>query len=501
MKFSYACMTLTLLMAATRAGAAELPRGWVLSPSGDERAAEPQAEPTDELTREIEGALGASARSMDAVGFASAGRVSANRASVPWHLEAFTTEIGVSASGKIGVLSVKATPAVQVYWRKKPQTTGREEAELVDEAAAPADIDASIDGAVALARGEGFQGDEGALRARLREFASEAESGLRAAEAGLPGGWWVSGFRLDLSVDASGVVNVVTVGGDVRLRLEWKRLEASRRTGESMAAPRSAWALGLAEVSRVLAEELARAEEESEIPTGLTATSLRVGVGMNAKGSVGVVKAGGTALAHLNFSRDPSRSGIGNAPVSGAVLSLLLNPAIHPDAIQVPRERFRKGLAKAFRMSGYFAERALRSESTRWGLWQVKTGLDLSVGGDIGVVAASGLVSMEIAMQNRAWGKKREGEAVAARAVEPLRVERSDALAAFVSEALSRDSVMESVACDRGADEDWRLLSLLLRLRAQVGFEVPGFAKLVIQPEAELVWQRPAPQGWGSYHP
>ena len=51
------------------------------------------------------------------------------------------------------------------------------------------------------------------------------------------------------------------------------------------------------------------------------------------------------------------------------------------------------------------------------------------------------------------------------------------------------------------SNEQWYFQNFFLRIRARWGFDVPGFAKFHVVPELELVWQRPTPEGWGSYKP
>ena len=50
-------------------------------------------------------------------------------------------------------------------------------------------------------------------------------------------------------------------------------------------------------------------------------------------------------------------------------------------------------------------------------------------------------------------------------------------------------------------EDAWYFRAFLLRARFQAGFSVPGFAKFVVVPEAEFVWQRDWPDGWAAYAP
>ncbi len=48
---------------------------------------------------------------------------------------------------------------------------------------------------------------------------------------------------------------------------------------------------------------------------------------------------------------------------------------------------------------------------------------------------------------------------------------------------------------------NWFFRRMFLRLRFMAGFSVPFLASLKVIPETELMWERPYPEGWGSYKP
>jgi hypothetical protein len=50
-------------------------------------------------------------------------------------------------------------------------------------------------------------------------------------------------------------------------------------------------------------------------------------------------------------------------------------------------------------------------------------------------------------------------------------------------------------------DHEWFYRRFWLRFRPRVSFAVPGFAKLEIVPEIEMLWQRDLPTGWEVYKP
>jgi hypothetical protein len=50
-------------------------------------------------------------------------------------------------------------------------------------------------------------------------------------------------------------------------------------------------------------------------------------------------------------------------------------------------------------------------------------------------------------------------------------------------------------------DEAWFLRRFWLRVRAKAGVEIPGFAKLQVIPETEMLWERTLPEGWKTFKP
>lgn len=59
----------------------------------------------------------------------------------------------------------------------------------------------------------------------------------------------------------------------------------------------------------------------------------------------------------------------------------------------------------------------------------------------------------------------------------------------------------EVCSADAADNEMWFFKNFFLRVRPQAGFEIPAIAKIQVVLEAELLWQRPTPQGWGAYKP
>ena len=241
---------------------------------------------------------------------------------VPWHMEYLMTDLSVSAGGLLGGLMMKGSPAVTFIWRKQhSQMSQPLKLENVEAAASrAADLSVSSDTsdkemtmqlepAIRVAVASGKVKDEKKLRSNLMVAARDFQ-GLASTVGENPGlDWWVSRLRLDLTFDATGVVTpVIGVGGDLRLRFEWHRIMKKAKS----TAPKAMMALGmptshLREFMVSMAQDLKSLSDEQTKPDGFKAYSFRVGLGMTAKGDIGVVKATAGLIGDVYFSRDVAK--------------------------------------------------------------------------------------------------------------------------------------------------------------------------------------------------
>ena len=195
----------------------------------------------------------------------------------PWHLEYFTTDLSVTAQGLLGLLTLKGTPAIQAFWRHQ--------------AAPPAQsLDTSYDGMVTqfqagdnpvepliqavLATGK-FK-KPGLLRRHLQDAATQFQAFVEVLEHSSGSSWWVSGFRVDLLVDASGTLLPVgtTVGGDLRLRFEWKRSLTMYPVSRSVSPDQ----VSLRQFVSSMEHSLEDVSAEASDPKGFEAYTFRVGI-------------------------------------------------------------------------------------------------------------------------------------------------------------------------------------------------------------------------------
>jgi|GEM_PF-3007326 len=353
----------------------------------------------------------------------------------PWHLEVFSTDLAVTGRGLIGVLTVKGTAAVQAFWRKQGVKPITKPAGLNDErdefgtgaelalgtSDTPTEVAASIEPLIRAALAGGKIKDEKTFRASLVSTALDLHSIVQSLEANAGSQWWASGFRFELSVAASGKVSVFrSAGADVRFRLEWRRIMKAGKQAVStpvMTSEVARFGENLKAFATALELDLEAISGNALEKKGFRAHTFRVGIGATASGSIGIGKDSASTFGHINFSRAakkpvvyPHRKIAGE----GSILLIQSRPSekhlefaranqievVEQVAYRVDRERMRKGLRKALRIGAFFAERGAVPQSKGWHIYEMKTGFDTSVVGDVGLAKLGGLAAFDIGFYN-----------------------------------------------------------------------------------------------------
>lgn len=366
---------------------------------------------------------------------------------VPWRAEYFMTDLSLTASGMLGVLALKGTTTVRAFWRRQGpvQPKLNELENPIEETLAhqdpiieiePYDSDAQImkqlEPAIRAAVATKKVQDTPDLRNNLLKAAHEFQtiaSAIPANKEDLP--WWVSRFRVDILLDAAGRVEPVgLVGGEVRFRFEWHRL---RRTQKAM--PRLMLASERSEkirdsLSRFItatAQDLEVAFSDHE-NYGFKAHQMRMGIGITAKGNIGVVKGAASIVGQIYFTRhverpivrprtlelnnseepiefidrNPKANELAWAQQNG--ISYEMQPKAAKDFTEVvykiERKKFRQGLIKTAKIGGFFAKRASRVKPGSWRIYELRTAFDASIGGTFDLVTLAGTGTAQISMWN-----------------------------------------------------------------------------------------------------
>lgn len=359
---------------------------------------------------------------------------------VPWRFVAMISDLSVSAAGLIGVLSFKGTPSVSVYWQKR-EKFGKH---LVEEQSSPefptfnftsgdskkqfeSQVDAIHRTALASGRvkkSKALRGEIAKAVGQFREMTAAIDGAAATVE------WYPSRLRMDLEISANGQIKWGTVGGAVRIRLEWFHIQTAA-SGHKLAASQMSLAQSsLQDLVGSLAEDLASVSATAPAPQ-FRASGFMIGLGVGAAGKIGVAKASAQAMGYLYFDRVKSSSApprfasekSGFRDASFYLVDRSANPAAESFAqangieivraerladggqsgvmYKVDREKFRGGLKKAFGIGNYFAQQAAASQGEDWAISTVKPGFAMSVSGTIGLVTMTGQLTAQIEFKNQ----------------------------------------------------------------------------------------------------
>lgn len=354
---------------------------------------------------------------------------------VPWHMEYLLTDLSVSASGLLGALVMKGTPAVTFIWRKQHsvrpsvQDNVRETVDLsVTNATSEDDMAMQLEPAIRMAAASGRVKNKEKLRASLLSAARDFQA-MGGSIGENPGHeWWVSRLRLDLTLDAAGTVTpVVGVGGEIRFRFEWHHVMKSAPVVAKMAfgVPSSK----MRDFISATAEDLSALSDETPKPEGFKAYCYRVGIGISASGDIGIAKSTASLMGQVYFSRDVAKPKVHAfsaelLPDTINVIESTQSPRAESHALyatangisftratdtrgdeivyKVDRKKIRKGLMRAAKMGLIFGRHAGQSKG-RWKVYELRTGLDLSITGKAGLTQLSGLATSEIDFYNQSF--------------------------------------------------------------------------------------------------
>ncbi|MGZ3789780.1 MAG: hypothetical protein ACXVLQ_14720 [Bacteriovorax sp.] len=363
----------------------------------------------------------------------------------PWHLEVFTTELSVLNSGPLGLLTGKGSPTAIAYWRRqgaKPANFNKNKEfadsevhsvptanldEVYDENSLQAELAPMINAAMATGKIK----DEAAFRSNLTLAALDFYKLANAVNTNPGMNWWVSALRFDLIVAASGKLvpaplPLSTVGGEVRIRFDWKRLmKKTPAKANFLSSDLDKAQESFVTLVSSISQDLEQAMTDKLEKKGLQPYTMRIGLGFSAGGNVGIAKSSAQAVAQIYFSRDQQAPKVypRNNFVAKFVDSYPLIEDINESHLkyakdhqiaftvdsdsdqakaiyQVNRKQFQNGLKKAFKMASFFAKAGQKAESNKWKLYQMKTGLDLSLAGTTGVVTLTGSTTAELAFYN-----------------------------------------------------------------------------------------------------
>ncbi len=338
---------------------------------------------------------------------------------------------------------MKGSPAVQVYWRKKetlapgvpatPDAASLASTEnlnfMFNDDMSEDQIRKQTDTLVRVVMASGKIKNEELFRSEMTKTVSEIHQKFGGLNTGSAGAWAPAVFRFDLSVEISGKVAwVATLGGGLRVRLEWHKtarphLAPARNVTEVAAKERADIEKLLALISTAL-PSLPTSEQ-----TDFDLKSIRIGLGLSAKGDIGVVKGSVSAMTQVVFKKAAARMRPSDhrlTAVDGKILFIEQNPSekhvefaqnrhvlhsFQPKAGQgdkseatyeIDLKDFEEGFRNAAEMAVDFMKVENRGEESAgaWKLHTVKMQYDMSLTGKAGMVTVGGLVSSELQFEN-----------------------------------------------------------------------------------------------------
>ncbi|MBF0206412.1 MAG: hypothetical protein HQK53_05945 [Oligoflexia bacterium] len=184
------------------------------------------------------------------------------------HLSNLRLDLGVSASGMLGIVAASGQPFVEMYWRRcgggvpkntnlaknamseyfdeseysdKSENSYRSEEERnlvpsentlrINKDMSSSELDAQVEPVVKMAIASGKIRNSQQLRKNIRQVVKLFHSSVSTLDS--PESekyqWWPATFRLDFEIEASGTIVLipvkVAVGGKMRFRVEWVRLQ------------------------------------------------------------------------------------------------------------------------------------------------------------------------------------------------------------------------------------------------------------------------------------
>lgn len=305
------------------------------------------------------------------------------------HLTQLLTSFTVSKSGLFGLSALSASSNTTLFWNKKVTVAAPKADEAKsfqmdssdDELALQMKIDDVTD---YLVRNNKVN-DAAKLRENLDQVIRKAHGIFGDIDALETPNWRVGGYRLDLSVGASGVVTPFTkVGENVRLWLEW-----TRPAHKPVATPANTKVTRF--VSKVLNDTEA-ATLNVNMPH-FELQNLYVGLGEDLKaGLFGFGSSTFGFVGYVKFVKKPKTT-VKTTLVSEDQAADEEYPVIQertdvkslPRFVSIPSKKIKKGIENSIHYAAFFSNKAERIESVHWELGQIR---------EIATITKSGLFGL-----------------------------------------------------------------------------------------------------------
>jgi len=344
----------------------------------------------------------------------------------PWHLGGYITDLAVTVQGVLGVLVGSGTAAAEAHWmpaHQKPDHAALKEGSIHIQAGAGSSelarlLEPSLQAAIASRRVQ--PAGEGKIRSALLESAQTVQAvAVTLSSLELHGTRWkADNFRLEVSFDANGnPVPMLNVGSGVTFRFDWDLKKAAHvestelavRAADESAGSGAAPGGRLADKVRGFISAVSRDLDVLEADTdaverhGFKLSEIRVGAGLTAGagGSFGFPEASTQMVGSFTFHPQLPASGDSAGIRAPASLDEQDGTLGQVRGVRIKRSLFRKGLARANRIASFFVSHAAGLRVGRWGIGELHTEFDLSLGGGLAIATVGGTGVVELTYENQ----------------------------------------------------------------------------------------------------
>jgi hypothetical protein len=321
-----------------------------------------------------------------------------------WYLDHMKTILGLTLKGKLGILSWGGSKGIELIWKKrsgnKELVETEENVETLDfsDAKSLNDALAGLEPFINSLIESGKVKDAANLRTQLTDKVQKFYEVAKGAEASAPQAYRPYKIRLDLSVSADGKVSglFVSVGGDVRVRLEWTRKTFYQKNNDLGPIAQKAQT-----VLNGLASEIGKSLEEEPASKALIFKEFKVGVGVSVSGNVGVAKASVSVVPQVYFKKVALTEKERVEEVNVESIPFLTDDKSN-EVNLVSSSRVRNGFKKSLRFAEYFQKKFNKKEYKEgsWAVHTIKPSFTFDLSGDVGVVSLKGLATFELAYEN-----------------------------------------------------------------------------------------------------
>lgn len=294
------------------------------------------------------------------------------------------TSFAVSKSGLFGLSALGTSSNTTLFWTKKTSSIVKDEVKTFaisdndDELSLQMKIDDITDYLVS----EGKVKDSSKLRENLDQAMRKGHELFEDMDGLESVNWKVGGYRLDLSISASGVVYPFTkIGENVRLWLEWtKTARKPKTTTPNTKATRF--------VTTVL-NDIEVASTKVDLPH-FELQNLYVGLGEDLKtGLFGFGSASFGFVGYVKFVKKPKPALAMNALDADSdsdEYPVIQEEAVNKSgALSISRNKIRNGIVNSLKYVQFFANKSEKIETTHWEMTQIREIASISKSGFFGL--------------------------------------------------------------------------------------------------------------------